>query len=105
MSDPYAGYSEARPPKKKRKVEGQTSRGLLGPGWEQYDATGLAQHYTHIKQVPYHLRKCKCPIQTFVHDPDFGAAQILRNENDIFLYIMKDASLTRRGGTVSLLNG
>ncbi|KAH8104116.1 RNA cap guanine-N2 methyltransferase-domain-containing protein [Cristinia sonorae] len=36
---------------KKRKV------GLLGAGYEKYDATGLAPHYTHIKQVPEKLRK------------------------------------------------
>lgn len=38
---------------KKRKV------GLLGPGYEKYDATGLAPHYTHISQVPDNLKKCE----------------------------------------------
>ncbi|THH28369.1 hypothetical protein EUX98_g5812 [Antrodiella citrinella] len=38
-------------PSKKRKV------GLLGPGYEKYDATGLTPHYTHVKQVPEKLRK------------------------------------------------
>ena len=42
------------PPSKKRKV------GFLGPGFEKYDATGLAPHYTHISQVPDQLKKCMC---------------------------------------------
>lgn len=40
-------------PTKKRKV------GLLGPGYEKYDATGLVPHYTNMKQVPEKLRKCE----------------------------------------------
>ena len=43
---------------KKRKV------GLLGPGKEKYDATGLVPYYTEASQVPEHLRKCThLPIQ------------------------------------------
>ncbi|KAF8334209.1 RNA cap guanine-N2 methyltransferase-domain-containing protein [Cantharellus anzutake] len=55
MSGPYAGYSQDRRPQKKRKVE--VPHALLGPGWERYDATGLAPHYTHAGQVPHHIRK------------------------------------------------
>ncbi|GBE86543.1 Trimethylguanosine synthase [Sparassis crispa] len=38
-------------PSKKRKV------GLLGPGLEKYDATGLVPFYTEPSQVPVHLKK------------------------------------------------
>jgi trimethylguanosine synthase len=32
--------------------------GLLGPGNEVYDATGLVPFYTDAAQVPAHLQKC-----------------------------------------------
>ena len=41
-------------PKKKPKLQ----RGLLGPGLEKYDATGLVPFYTDASQVPPHLQKC-----------------------------------------------
>jgi trimethylguanosine synthase len=34
--------------------------GLLGPGNEAYDATGLVPFYTDATQVPTHLQKCMC---------------------------------------------
>ena len=34
--------------------------GLLGPGNEAYDATGLVPFYTDAAQVPAHLQKCMC---------------------------------------------
>jgi len=34
--------------------------GLLGPGNEAYDATGLVPFYTDAAQVPTHLQKCMC---------------------------------------------
>ena len=40
------------PPLKKQKT------GLLGPGNEVYDATGLVPFYTDAAQVPSHLQKC-----------------------------------------------
>jgi hypothetical protein len=43
----------SRPPKKKRKT------GLLGPGHERHDATGLVSRYTDATQVPEHLQKCE----------------------------------------------
>ncbi|GJE93214.1 RNA cap guanine-N2 methyltransferase-domain-containing protein [Phanerochaete sordida] len=52
-----ASFSTARepsddaPPKKKRKV------GLLGPGHEKYDATGLVPYYTEPSEVPESLKK------------------------------------------------
>ena len=47
------------PPKKKRKVASSSQTvGLLGPGWELYDATGFVPHYTQMNQVPQSLRKC-----------------------------------------------
>ncbi|EGN96955.1 hypothetical protein SERLA73DRAFT_111745 [Serpula lacrymans var. lacrymans S7.3] len=42
---------EDRPQSKKRKV------GLLGAGYEKYDATGLTPHYTNARDVPDHLQK------------------------------------------------
>ena len=44
--------SQVEPPHKKRKT------GLLGPGYEEYDATGLAPYYTDAADVPEHLKKC-----------------------------------------------
>jgi hypothetical protein len=43
---------EQPPPLKKHKA------GLLGPGNEAYDATGLVPFYTDAAQVPAHLQKC-----------------------------------------------
>ncbi|RPD64502.1 S-adenosyl-L-methionine-dependent methyltransferase [Lentinus tigrinus ALCF2SS1-7] len=40
-------------PKKKAKLQ----TGLLGPGLEKYDATGLVPFYTDASQVPEHLQK------------------------------------------------
>ncbi|TFK92462.1 S-adenosyl-L-methionine-dependent methyltransferase [Polyporus arcularius HHB13444] len=40
-------------PKKKAKLQS----GLLGPGLEKYDATGLVPFYTDASQVPEHLQK------------------------------------------------
>ena len=43
---------EPQPPPGKRVT------GLLGPGNEAYDATGLVPFYTDPAQVPAHLQKC-----------------------------------------------
>ncbi|KAI0343309.1 S-adenosyl-L-methionine-dependent methyltransferase [Trametopsis cervina] len=43
--------TSAQPLQKKRKT------GLLGPGYEEYDATGLVPYYTDASEVPEHLRK------------------------------------------------
>ena len=43
---------EPQPPPGKRMT------GLLGPGNEAYDATGLVPFYTDPAQVPAHLQKC-----------------------------------------------
>ncbi|KAF8319396.1 S-adenosyl-L-methionine-dependent methyltransferase, partial [Clavulina sp. PMI_390] len=54
----YTSFEKTKhPKKKKRKVVPETSQGLLGPGYERYDATSLVQHYSHIKEVPNHLKK------------------------------------------------
>ena len=45
---------DAGPSTKKRKV------GLLGPGYEKYDATGLVPYFTEPSEVPERLRKCTC---------------------------------------------
>jgi trimethylguanosine synthase len=45
------------PPRKKRKTTAKQS--LLGPGNEKYDATDLVPYYTHAREVPTHLQKCK----------------------------------------------
>lgn len=44
--------SRGEPVHKKRKI------GLLGPGYEKYDATGLVPYYTDASEVPEHLKKC-----------------------------------------------
>lgn len=49
---PDAEPNAAQPPVKKRKV------GLLGPGREHLDATGLVPYYTDASEVPDRLRKC-----------------------------------------------
>ncbi|KAI0825643.1 RNA cap guanine-N2 methyltransferase-domain-containing protein [Irpex lacteus] len=43
--------SRGEPVHKKRKT------GLLGPGYEKYDATGLVPYYTDASEVPEHLKK------------------------------------------------
>lgn len=47
---------------KKRKTNGT---GLLGPGLEKYDATGLVPFYTEPSQVPAHLQKCACSVTSY----------------------------------------
>jgi trimethylguanosine synthase len=49
---PAKSNPEHQPPLKKRET------GLLGPGNEAYDATGLVPFYTDAAQVPAHLQKC-----------------------------------------------
>jgi len=53
VSKPEPGVvgPDQQPPLKKRKT------GLLGPGNEAYDATGLVPFYTDASQVPFHLQK------------------------------------------------
>lgn len=68
--DEFSGYRNdvRQPKKKKRKVVADSSEGLLGPGWERYDASRVVPHFTHMKQVPAHLKKCVyrlifcCPV-------------------------------------------
>lgn len=49
-------HSDALDTRPKKKAKLQT--GLLGPGLERYDATGLVPFYTDASQVPEHLEKC-----------------------------------------------
>jgi len=57
-----AGPSPSTPrPKRESEsdfVAGKRKMGLLGPGNEAYDATGLVPFYTDSSQVPAHLQKC-----------------------------------------------
>jgi trimethylguanosine synthase len=41
-----------------QRATGKRKTGLLGPGNEAYDATGLVPFYTEVSQVPAHLQKC-----------------------------------------------
>jgi len=41
-----------------QRAAGKRKTGLLGPGNEAYDATGLVPFYTDVAQVPAHLQKC-----------------------------------------------
>ena len=62
-----AGPSTSRPKRESesniidsetRPTSGKRIAGLLGPGNETYDATGLVPFYTDASQVPTHLQKC-----------------------------------------------
>jgi trimethylguanosine synthase len=63
-----AGTAGSSMPQLKRKPDlvdseqqprpGERKTGLLGPGNEAYDATGLVPFYTDAAQVPAHLQKC-----------------------------------------------
>lgn len=55
-----AGPSAPRPKRESESnlVAGKRKTGLLGPGNEAYDATGLVPFYTDSSQVPAHLQKC-----------------------------------------------
>ena len=44
---------------------GKRKAGLLGPGNDAYDATGLVPFYTDAAQVPAHLQKC-----TYINEQD-----------------------------------
>jgi trimethylguanosine synthase len=54
------GPSTPRPKRESESdfVAGKRNTGLLGPGNEAYDATGLVPFYTDSSQVPAHLQKC-----------------------------------------------
>jgi trimethylguanosine synthase len=55
-----AGPSLSQPKRESESniVAGKRKTGLLGPGNEAYDATGLVPFYTDSSQVPAHLQKC-----------------------------------------------
>jgi len=53
---------EPRPRKKRKTTSAPQKTGLLGPGYEKYDATGLVPYYKHAREVPTHLKKCKKSI-------------------------------------------
>jgi hypothetical protein len=55
-----AGPSTSRPKRESESgfAAGKRKTGLLGPGNEAYDATGLVPFYTDSSQVPAHLQKC-----------------------------------------------
>jgi trimethylguanosine synthase len=55
-----AGPSAPRPKRESESnlVAGKRKTGLLGPGNEAYDATGLVPFYTDSSQVPAPLQKC-----------------------------------------------
>ena len=57
--DVSSGVSESRPAKK------QKFEGLLGPGWEKYDATNVVPFYQRQKDVPEKLRKCEHCVCVF----------------------------------------
>lgn len=94
------------PPPKKRKVvplsQAEGSPGLLGPGWEKYDATGLVQHYTKPKQVPPSLRKCKHEYLNFTSSIVVNSSRpkILRRGQGISHYMMRGVYLMKKAGTV-----
>lgn len=99
--DEFSGYGDdvRQPKKKKRKVVTAGSHGLLGSGWERYDATGLVQHYTHMKQVPVHLKKCVYRLIVVSSPLIYVIPQISLSVNDIFHCTMKAAYWMKKVGT------
>ena len=57
-AEPDTPLPQSRPAKK------QKLEGLLGPGWEQFDATNVVPFYQEQKDVPEKLKKCE-------HNPTF----------------------------------
>ena len=52
---------DGEPCTKKREKDTTAATGRTDvTGWiEKYDASGLVPHYTHVDQVPEHLKKCE----------------------------------------------
>lgn len=86
-------------PKKKRKVSG-----LLGPGKEQYDATGLVPFYQEPSQVPSHLQKCEHPLIERDHTLNI-TMQTSLSANATSRSIPPVVCSTRRAGTASRRSG
>ena len=66
-SDTSTGLSKPRLKRESDSIDSEIQQaavkcktGLLGPGNEAYDATGLVPFYTDAAQVPAHLQKCMC---------------------------------------------
>jgi hypothetical protein len=82
-------------------------KGLLGPGNEAYDATGLVPFYTDASQVPAHLQKCayykqKPVIHCIKHSElthKSGEERRFRSADAIFFEVRRGL-LVRRGRVV-----
>lgn len=82
--------SEIRP-SKKRKV------GLLGPGQEKYDATGLVPFYTQASQVPTHLQKCALTeLPSIIYKTDLACVRLFSARTLLFAVLFR-LSPRRRG--------
>lgn len=92
-SERHADQDEAGPSKKKRKI------GLLGPGYEKYDATSLVPYYTDASEVPDRLRKCACFASTIGYQ--LISFQTSSRGSDTFHCIRKAAYLTKKVGIAS----
>ena len=86
--------SESRPTKK------QKLEGLLGPGWEKYDATNVVPFYRTQKEVPERLRKCELCVCIFRCARSHPRPQIFISESAISHCMTRAASWTRKDGTV-----
>lgn len=88
--------SDGSPPGKKRKV------GLLGPGYEKYDATGLVPYYTDPTEVPERLKKCTSPAQPRFRSCALIYLETFTRKNATSPFTLKAVSSTRKAGTASL---
>ena len=61
LDESRAPNEDGEPRTKKRNMNATPATGLTeATGWiEKYDASGLVPHYSHVDQVPEHLRKCE----------------------------------------------
>lgn len=82
---------QSTPARKKRKV------GLLGPGYENVDATGLVPFYTDASEVPAHLRKCTpLPASTLLVQLTIALVRLLPAQQ-VLLALRRRVSAGRRG--------
>lgn len=81
---------QSTPARKKRKV------GLLGPGYESVDATGLVPFYTDASEVPAHLRKCTpLPAVTLPRPTDYMAPVRFLPAQQVLLALRRGVSAGR----------
>jgi len=86
---------------------GLRKTGLLGPGKEAYDVTGLVPFYTDASQAPAHLQKCACIARQrrltvhrhLAHPRTWGHHHRFRTANAL-LFEVRRGMFVRRGRVV-----